>query len=180
MMVESPSPLKGLKQAQQSKTRGLPPVHLWNPPHCGSIDMSIKRDGSWHYMGSKIHRPAMVRLFSTILRREEDGEFVLVTPVERVGITVEDAPFIVVALEVQGTARDQILVFTTNVEDEVAAGPEHPIRIENGKPYLHVRARLEALIARSVYYELVDIAEEIDGKLGLWSGGVFFPLGDAP
>jgi hypothetical protein len=131
-------------------------------------------------MGSKIHRPAMVRLFSTILRREETGEFVLVTPIERVGITVEDAPFVAVAMERSGASRDQVLVFATNVEDEIAAGPEHPIRIENGRPYIHVRARLEALIARSVYYDLVEIAEEVDGKLGVWSAGVFFPLGDAP
>ena len=180
MMVESNPPLKGLKQAERSKGRELPPVHLWHPPYCGAIDMRIKSDGSWHYMGSKIHRPAMVRLFSTILRREETGEFVLVTPVERVGITVEDAPFVAVAMKIEGEGQDQSLVFTTNVEDDVAAGPDHAIRMEDGKPYLHVRARLEALIARSVYYDLVDLAQEIDGKIGIWSGGRFFPLGDTP
>lgn len=167
--------------------KGLPPVHLWNPPFCGDIDMRIARDGSWFYLGTPIGRPAMVRLFSTVMRRDEDGCYYLVTPVEKVRIQVEDAPFVAVQLEVEGLGEQQCLRFVTNVDDQAEAGQEHPLRVEldpdtqEPAPYVHVRANLEAKIARSVFYQLVELAvpREIDGViwLGVWSGGVFFPIG---
>ena len=179
--------LRGLEEAEKaSRTRSLPPVHLWNPPFQGEIDMRIRRDGVWEYLGTPINRPAMVRLFSTILRREPDGRYVLVTPVEMVGITVEDAPFIAVELAVRGEGPSQDLVFRTNVDDIVTAGEGHAIRLVydpktgDPRPYLHVRAGLEALIARPVYYELAELASEHDmggvPHVGVWSGGVFFPF----
>lgn len=160
--------------------RPLPPVHLWNPAHCGEIDIVIRRDGSWWHEGSPIGRAALVRLFSTVLRRDPDG-FHLVTPVEKLKIVVEDAPFVAVRADREGGA----LVFTTNVGDRVAAGPDHPIRVETDaatgepRPYLHVRGGLEALIARSVFYDLVEIAERRHGRLGLTSDGAWFDLGEA-
>jgi hypothetical protein len=165
--------------------RGPPPVHLWNPPDCGDIDMRIAADGTWFYMGTPIGRPAMVRLFSTILRR--DGErYVLVTPVEKVGIKVDDAPFLAVYVEITGEAAGQVLNFRTNVEDWTEAGPEHPLRVEIDpvtgapRPYIHVRGGLEALIARSVFYELVGLADASGATLGIWSNGTRFPLGPKP
>lgn len=184
----APGGLKGLAAAEAAgkKARGLPPVHLWNPDFCGDIDMRIARDGTWYYMGTPIGRPPMVRLFSTILRHDEDGKYYLVTPVEKVGIQVEDAPFLAVAMQVAGKGRAQVLSFTTNVGDEAVAGPEHPIRFEidpdSGEPapYVHVRARLEALIARAVFYDLVELGveHEHEGALwfGVWSSGQFFPF----
>lgn len=180
-----PPMLRGLAelQADAAKGRRLPPVDKWNPPHCGAIPMRITRDGVWHYMGTPIGRAAMVRLFSTVLRREADGEFVLVTPVERVGIEVEDAPFLAVSLDVEGQGEGQSLSFLTSVGDRVTADAEHPIRVEEDaetgepSPYVRVRGRLDALIARSVFYELADLAVERDGTLGVWSGGAFFALG---
>ena len=172
--------------AQIPKSKGLPPVHLWNPDFCGDIDMRIARDGTWYYLGTPIGRQAMVRLFSTIIRRDGDDYF-LITPVEKVGIKVDDAPFVAVAVTVEGTGEAQRLRFLTNVEDEVEAGPEHPLRIEldpqtqEPSPYVHVRSNLEALIGRSVFYQLVELAvpREIGGRpwLGVWSGGEFFPIG---
>lgn len=172
--------------AQIPKSKGLPPVHLWNPDFCGDIDMRIARDGSWYYLGTPIGRKAMVKLFSTIIRRDGDDYF-LVTPVEKVGIKVDDAPFVAVELRVEGEGQEQCLNFVTNVEDEVEAGPEHPIRVvldehtQEPSPYLHVRSNLEALIGRSVFYQLVELAVpgQIDGRdcLGVWSRGVFFLLG---
>lgn len=171
------------------RPRGLPPVHLWNPPFCGDIDMRVARDGTWYYMGSPIGRKPMVRLFSSILRHDPDGRYYLVTPVEKVGIRIDDAPFVAVAMTVEGEGRDRRLTFRTNVEDEVAADAEHPIRVAidpatgEPAPYVLVRDRLEALIARAVFYDLVELAEEreVDGVvlLGVWSGGTFFPLGPA-
>lgn len=168
---------------------GLPPVHLWNPPFCGDIDMRIARDGSWLYLGTPIGRPAMVRLFSTILRRDGDDYF-LVTPVEKVGIRVDDAPFVAVAMEVEGVGETQQLRFRTNVDDELVAGAEHPLRVvldaQSGEPspYVHVRANLEALIHRNVFYQLVELAvpREIGGQiwLGVWSGGEYFPIAPQP
>jgi hypothetical protein len=178
--------LQGLERAaRQAGARGLPPVHLWNPPDCGNIDMRIASDGTWFYMGTPIGRPAMVRLFSTILRRDPD-RYVLVTPVEKVGITVDDAPFLAVYVEVEGQGETQSLNFRTNVEDWTEAGPAHPIRVETApdtqepRPYVHVRGGLEALIARPVFYELVNLAVPRDDALGVWSGGMFFPLGKLP
>ncbi len=168
-----------------AKGRGIPPVHLWNPPHCGDLDIRISRDGTWFYMGTPIGRPELVRLFSTILRK--DGEsYVLVTPVEKVGITVEDAPFVAVDFELEGSGQAQTLTFTTNVADTVKAGPDAPIRIERDpktgepSPYVRIRANLDALIDRKSFYRLVDIgtSEIYEGKdwFGVWSGGQFFPI----
>ncbi|TDV70506.1 DUF1285 domain-containing protein [Pseudomonas sp. LP_7_YM] len=176
--------------AQLPKTgKGLPPVHLWNPDFCGDIDMRIARDGTWFYLGTPIGRKPMVRLFSTIIRRDGDDYF-LITPVEKVGIRVDDAPFVAVLLEVEGEGESQVLRFTTNVEDEIEASAEHPLRIsidaatEEPAPYVHVRSHLEALIHRNVFYQLVSLAvsQEIDGQrwLGVWSHGEFFPIGLEP
>jgi hypothetical protein len=156
--------------------RGLPPVHLWDPPRCGEIDIRIGRDGQWFHEGSPISRPALVRLFSTVLRRDEDGYY-LVTPVEKLKIAVDDAPFTAVGLEdVEAAVR-----FVTNVGDIVEAGPEHPIRVEAAdgrpRPYVLVRGGLDALIVRSVFYELVALGEPRDGRLGISSGGCWFDLG---
>lgn len=185
----APDFLRGLAEIQsdQARTRKLPPVEKWNPPFCGDLDMRIATDGTWFYLGTPIGRPALVRLFSTILRREADGKYVLVTPVEKVGLVVEDAPFIAVRVDAVGSGRDQVLNFMTNVGDQVAAGPEHPLRVafrgaeREPRPYVHVRGGLEARIARPVFYELVNMAEEratsSGRELGVWSGGVFFSLG---
>ena len=163
---------------KQAPGRGLPPVHLWNPPHCGEIDIVIKRDGLWFHEGTPIGREALVRLFSTVLRKDDDGIY-LVTPVEKLKITVEDAPFIAVRVDRDGEA----LRFTTNVGDEVEAGPDNPIRVEmceatgEPRPYLHVRRGLEALIARPVFYELVEMAQERDGAMQVSSNGAWFTVG---
>jgi hypothetical protein len=181
--------LKGLEAVTAApKQRGLPPVHLWNPEFCGDIDMEIRADGSWWYMGSPIGRQAMVRLFASILRKEPDGSIVLVTPVEKVGIRVEDAPFVAVLMRIEDPGPGQRLVFRTNVGDETVAGPENPIRVEidpetgEPRPYVHVRAGLEALIARAVFYDLVELAEarEAGGRtvLRVRSGGAVFELGE--
>ncbi|WP_339861127.1 DUF1285 domain-containing protein [Paremcibacter congregatus] len=164
--------------------KGLPPVHLWNPDFCGDIDMHIKRDGSWDYMGTPIARPAMVRLFSTILRHDEDGKYYLVTPVEKVGIRVDDAPFVAVELRVENPGKDQILHFRTNVDDVVTLDADHPLTVTHApdgepSPYILVRDRLQALIARPVYYQLAEMMEEKNGDYGVWSRGQFFPLGKA-
>jgi uncharacterized protein len=170
--------------AARLQGRKLPPVHLWNPPFCGEMDMRIARDGTWFYQGSPIGRKPMVRLFSTVLRRDGDGRYYLVTPVEKLAIRVDDAPFVAVEMTAHGAGRGQVLTFRTNVDDEVMAGPEHPIRVATAadgepSPYLHVRDRLEALIARAVFYDLVELAEERDGEFGVWSAGAFFPIGRA-
>ncbi|TMV11288.1 DUF1285 domain-containing protein [Arenibacterium halophilum] len=163
------------------KSRGLPPVHLWNPEFCGDLDMRIARDGTWFYLGTPIGRPELVRLFSTILKKEGDDYF-LVTPVEKVGITVDDAPFVAVDFEATGEGRDQVLTFATNVGDKVSAGADAPLRVERDaetgepSPYVLVRANLEALIDRKSFYRLVEIGEHHDGWFGLWSGGDFFPV----
>jgi len=164
-----------------SKTRGLPPVHLWNPPFCGDLDMRIARDGTWFYLGTPIGRPELVKLFSSILKKE-DGKYFLVTPVEKVGITVDDAPFVAVDFEAEGEGEDQVLTFTTHVGDTAVAGPEHPIRVERDaesgepSPYVLIRANLEALIDRKSFYRLVDLGAHHDGWFGLWSSGEFFPV----
>jgi len=165
--------------AKSAKGRGLPPVHLWNPDFCGDLDMRIARDGTWFYLGTPIGRAELVRLFSTILK-VEDGKYYLVTPVEKVGITVDDAPFVAVDFETTGEGRDQVLTFSTNVGDTSVAGPDNPIRVERDpetgepSPYVHIRAGLEALIDRKSFYRLVDIGAHQDGWFGLWSGGQFF------
>ena len=168
-----------------SRSGGAAPVHLWNPPFCGDLDMRIARDGTWSYLGTPIGRKALVRLFSSILKREGERYF-LVTPVEKVGITVEDVPFLAVDFDVEDAGRTQRLVFTTSVGDRVVAGPEHAIRVafdpaaDAPSPYLHVRAGLEALIDRKSFYRLVDMGETAPHEgadwFGVRSGGLFFPM----
>ena len=177
---------EGLAAAAKTAAKGgLLPVHLWNPPHCGDIGMEIRRDGTWFYQGTPIGRAPMVRLFSTILRKDPDG-YVLVTPVEKVSIRVEDVPFIAQDAEVTGEGAAQAITFTTNVGDEATAGPDRPIRAERDAetgepaPYVLVRAGLEARIDRKTFYRLVEIGEHADhageGWFGLRSGGAFFPV----
>jgi uncharacterized protein len=159
----------------------LPPVDKWHPTHSGPSDMVITRDGSWFHQGGRINRPAMVKLFSSILRREGDGSYVLVTPGEKLDIIVEDAPFIAVEVKSEGEGAKRSLAFRLNTDDLVIAGPANPIRVVNcddgPHPYVMVRGGMEALIARPVYYELAELAvSEAAEPLGLWSGGAFFAL----
>jgi len=164
-----------------TKGRGLPPVHLWNPPFCGDLDMRIARDGTWFYLGTPIGRFELVRLFSSILKNE-DGRYFLVTPVEKVGIIVDDAPFVAVDFEATGDGADQVLTFSTHVGDSAVAGPDHPIRVERDpqtgepSPYVLVRTNLEALIDRKSFYRLVELGTHHDGWFGVWSSGQFFPI----
>jgi uncharacterized protein len=167
--------------------KGLPPVHLWNPPFCGDLDMRIGSDGTWFYMGTPIGRPALVRLFSTILKRE-DGKHFLVTPVEKVGIRVDDAPFLAVEMLREGDGEGRLLRFRTNVDDWVDCDAAHGLRFKAAAdggltPYLHVRSELWAKVTRAIYYDLVDIGEErvVDGRpmFGIASGGGFFAMADA-
>ena len=179
--IVTPSAESLAASARAAKKGGLPPVHLWNPPFCGDLDMRIARDGTWFYLGTPIGRAELVKLFSSILRRDGDDYF-LVTPVEKVGITVDDAPFVAVDFNL----HDGVLVFETNVGDVVEAGPDAPIRVERDEvtgepaPYVLVRANLEALIDRKSFYRLVEIGEEaeVDGVLwfGVRSKGAFFPI----
>ncbi|WP_294329839.1 DUF1285 domain-containing protein [uncultured Sphingomonas sp.] len=167
--------------ARLAEEHRLPPVESWNPQHCGDSEMRIARDGSWYHQGGLIGRAAMVRLFSTILRREPDGRFVLVTPVEKLDIAVEDAPFVAIELKAEGEGAAMRLAFRLNTGDMVVAGPDHPLRVEHREdgphPYLAVRGGLDALVARSVYYELAQLALAEEGAApGIWSQGVFFPL----
>jgi uncharacterized protein len=167
----------------------LPPVDSWNPQNCGDIDMAIRADGSWWHEGGRMNRDRMVKMFSRILRKDEDGKTYLVTPYEKVVVDVEDAPFIAVRVDRAGEAGpQQALAFLTNVGDVAVAGPENPIRVETDAetgepaPYVLVRGRLEAKIARPAFYELVDMAEtdpKDETVLGVWSQGVFFPIGAA-
>ena len=165
---------------QAAGETGLPPVHLWNPAYCGEIDMRIAADGTWFYNGTPIGRPALVRLFSTILRKDPE-RFVLVTPVERVGIAVEDAPFIGIDAERRDTENGPVIAVTTNVGDVFTLGPDHPLRFApeatgGQRPYARVRGGLEAKIARAVFYRMVEWAEERDCLIGLASAGAFFPI----
>jgi hypothetical protein len=145
--------------------KGAPPVHLWNPPFCGDLDLRIAADGTWHYLKTPIGRPALVKLFASVLKREGD-KYYLVTPVEKCGIVVEDAPFLAVELTVDRRASRQLLHFRTNVDDWVACGPQHALRFEPEpetgglKPYLHVRRDLWAKVTRALFYDLVDLGEE--------------------
>jgi hypothetical protein len=183
--VKTSGALEGvIAAAGQAPGRGLPPVHLWNPAHCGEIDIVIRKNGLWFYEGTPIGREALVRLFSTVLRKDPEG-YVLVTPVEKLAITVEDAPFVAVRVDRDG----EVLRFTTNVGDSVEAGTDNPIRVamdaDTGepRPYVHVRRGLEALIARPVFYELAEMATRAEGPGGpvmeVSSNGVRFPIGPA-
>lgn len=192
-MTSSPGSSFGLEDTlkailPEGKFAGpLPPVHLWNPEKTTDIRMEIRADGSWWHEGGRITRERMVKLFSRILRKDEDGQTYLVTPYEKVIVHVEDAPFIAVRVDRKGASGpDQELTFTTNLDYETTAGPDAPLRIETDAatgepaPYVLVRGRLEAKLTRPVFYELVDIAVPApDGtdRLGVWSRGEFFPLG---
>lgn len=171
----------------REKGKGPPPVELWNPPFCGDIDMKIDTDGTWYYQKTPIGRPALVKLFASVLKREGDKYF-LVTPVEKVGLTVSDAPFLAVELRVEG-GDNRMLAFRTNVDDWVDAGPGHALRFDPDavtgglKPYLHVRRGLWAKVTRALFYDLVELGEEreVGGKamFGVASGGEFFAMAEA-
>jgi len=188
------SGLEGIAAALP-REKGLPPIHLWNPPFCGDIDMRISTDGTWFYQKTPIGRPALVRLFSTVLKREGDKYF-LVTPVEKVGIVVEDVPFLAVEMKLVGPEQDvlpdvpatHVLRFRTNVDDWVDAGPGHALRFEQEatgglRPYLHVRSELWAKVTRALFYDLVELGEErvVEGRpmFGIASGGEFFAMAEA-
>jgi hypothetical protein len=175
--------LEALIGAQAAK--GPAPVEEWDPPYCGDIGLRIRSDGVWLYRDSPIARPALVKLFAGVLRKDPDGRHYLVTPAEKIDVAVDDAPFLAVEMETRGAGRSQGLIFRTNVDDIVTAGPERPLRfaVEPGsgglKPYLLVRGRLEALVTRPLAYDLVEIATTEDGRgLGVWSDGAFFPVPD--
>ncbi len=171
------------------RAKNLPPVGQWNPPYRGFSDMRIGRDGTWDHLGQPIERAAMVKLFSTVLRRDDD-RFFLVTPAERLAITVDDAPFVAVEIFATGAGTSQDITFRTHVDGYVTADSDHPIRVDldpisgEPSPYVLVRDRLEALIARAVFYDMVDLAVERPGsagiELGVWSAGAFFPIGIMP
>lgn len=181
--------LNSLPQRGELQRREPAPVHLWNPPLSGEMDMRIARDGTWYHEGEPIRRLALAQLFSTILRLDEDARYYLVTPVERWAIQVDDAPFVAVRLSVSGEGEQQQLLFHTSLEDEVPLDGEHPLRVEldpqsgEPSPYIRVRANLDALISRKVFYELADMAVEAEvggvQRIGVWSGGRFFPIDGA-
>jgi uncharacterized protein len=177
---DASNPLRGLGEA--AKARGLPPVHLWNPPFCGDIDMRIAADGTWFYMNSPIGRKPLVQLFASVLRKDPDGKYYLVTPVEKVGIRVDDAPFTAVRMQVDGERQSQCIRFETNVDDAVTVDRDHALRFaaEAGtdglKPYVMVRAGLEALVTRALFYDLTALGSVKDGWFGVWSSGIFFPM----
>jgi hypothetical protein len=179
--------MQSLLKAAESAT--YPPVERWNPDYCGEMDMVIRRDGSWWHEGARIGREKLIRLFSRILRKDEDGHTYLVTPAEKIRISVEAAPFLAVRVDATGDGEDQRIAFLTNMDDAVVAGPDHPLRVAFGPdgapdPYIHIRGRLEALITRAAFYDLAELAVEGEGPdgeptMGVWSQGVFFPLGPA-
>ena len=174
--------------AREAARKGPPPVHLWNPPFCGDLDMRIATDGTWFYLKTPIGRPALVKLFASVLKREGDKYF-LVTPVEKCGIVVEDAPFLAVELSAEQAEQGQVLHFRTNVDDWVACGREHALRFEPEpetgglKPYLHVRRDLWAKVTRALFYDLVELGEErqVAGQrmFGVASAGEFFAMAPA-
>jgi hypothetical protein len=185
--MPSPEPPQDLSHlslsdiARMVEERKLPPVESWTPSHCGDSNMRIARDGTWYHEDSPITRSAMVRLFSTILRREPDGRFVLVTPVEKLDINVEDAPFVAVELKTEGEGQARSLAFRLNTGDFVVVGATHRLKLRAAAggphPYVEVRSGLDALVVRPVYYELVNLAlAEGAEPVGLWSGATFFPL----
>ena len=187
LMAAAKDANKDAHQDASAAGKSLPPVHLWNPPFCGDLDIRIGSDGTWFYMGSPIGRAPLVRLFSTILKREGNKHF-LVTPVEKVGIRVDDAPFMAVEMKKETEGEDRVLHFRTNVDDWVRCDDAHRLRFEKTAdggltPYLHVRADLWAKVTRPLYYDLVDMGDErmVDGHpmFGVESAGVFFAMADA-
>jgi uncharacterized protein len=177
-----------VRAAKEADGKTLPPVHLWNPPFCGDIDMRIGGDGTWYYLKTPIGRPALVRLFASVLKREGEKYF-LVTPVEKIGIAVDDAPFLAVEMMIEQSPRGRILQFRTNIDDWVACGPEHVLRFAQEpatgglKPYLHVRRDLWAKMTRALFYDLVALGEERDiggtAMFGVASMGEFFAMAPA-
>ena len=171
--------------ARSVQTYDAAPVHLWNPPYCGDIGLEIRADGAWFYQGTPIARPALVALFASILRKDEDGKTYLVTPVEKIDVRVADAPFLGVALAVKTQEAIQVVRIRTNLDTWVSIGPTNPIRFsaqaESGglKPYVLVRGRLEALLTRAVYFDLVDLATSVE-PAGFWSCGQWWPLAEGP
>ena len=175
-----------LRRAGARAGRGPPPVDRWNPPDCGDIDIRIAADGLWYYLGTPIGREPLVRLFASVLRRDDDGRYRLVTPVEKIGITVEDVPFVAVELHATGAGAGQAITLRTNVGDVVEVGAAHPLRFaaepetDGVRPYVAVRGRLEARLGRPLLYELVERGgnEQRDGEewFGVWSRGVFYPM----
>jgi hypothetical protein len=188
MAKEGQSGLEAITGAIQRSGKGAPPVELWNPPFCGDLDMRIATDGTWLYLKTPIGRPALVKLFASVLKREGDKYF-LVTPVEKCGIRVDDAPFLAVELNVESNGAGQVLNFRTNVDDWVACGPQHVMRFvpEAGtgglKPYIHVRRDLWAKVTRALFFDLVELGDErdVEGKtmFGVSSGGMFFAMAPA-
>jgi len=180
---KQPFSLEGLLEAISAQK--FPPVEKWHPDFCGDIDMCIKKDGSWFYMGTPIGRARMVKLFSSVLRKDSDGKTYLVTPVEKIGITVEDAHFVAIGLETGEQDGLPVLIFETNVGDKVVAGKSNPIRVETNettdepRPYILVRGNLEALISRSVFYQMVELASLEGEQLFIESGGERFLLGSS-
>ncbi|WP_417494797.1 DUF1285 domain-containing protein [Maricaulis sp.] len=180
-----PDAMQSLLQAARSAGDGLPPVERWHPEYCGEMDMVIKRDGSWWHEGKRITRQPLTRLFSTILRKDDDGVHYLVTPVEKIAIKVEVAPFVAVRVDATGEGKAQSLIFTTNFDDLAEAGPDHPINVRidpvtgEPTPLVRIRGGLDALMTRPVFYELAELAVEHEGVTGVWSGGAFFALEEA-
>jgi uncharacterized protein len=184
-MAKEGQGLDAIASAAGVAGRHSPPVHLWNPPFCGDLDLRIAADGTWHYLKTPIGRPALVKLFASVLKREGD-KYYLVTPVEKCGIQVDDAPFLAVELAVEAREGEHILHFRTNVDDWVTCGPQHTLRFEAAdeggalKPYLHVRAGLWAKVTRALYYDLVELGEERDvggeRMFGIASGKAFFAM----
>ncbi|MBI2718842.1 MAG: DUF1285 domain-containing protein [Rhizobiales bacterium] len=178
---DASNPLRGLGELARSQ-KGPAPVHLWNPPFCGDIDMRIAADGTWFYMNSPIGRKPLMQLFASVLRHDDDGKYYLVTPVEKCGIRVDDAPFVAVRMTVDGKGRGQAIAFETNTDEEVTVDAEHPLRFadEAGtgglKPYVLVRSRLEALVIRALFYDLVALGQVEGEWFGVWSKGQFFPM----
>ena len=177
-----------LQEAEKAARKGPPPVHLWDPPFCGDLDMRIATDGTWFYLKTPIGRHALVKLFASVLKRE-GGRYFLVTPVEKVGITVDDAPFLAVEMKIEDGSKGRILHFRTNVDDWVACGRDHALRFEPEagtgglKPYLHVRRDLWAKVSRPLFYDLVELGEErdVEGRrmFGVTSDGEFFVMAPA-
>jgi hypothetical protein len=187
MSIQPPNDFASMSLAEVARLAAeakLPPVERWNPTHCGDSEMRIAADGSWFHQDSPITRAEMVRLFSTILRREPDGSHVLVTPVEKLSIAVDDAPFVAVEAKLSGEGEQTRIAFRLNTDELIVADAERPIRIEGTpdapRPYLRVRGGMDALIARAVFYELAErLVAGPEGAQGLWSDGAFFPFAPA-
>ena len=188
LAIDPGAALQGLERVLKDAVSGAwahPPVHLWNPPYCGDIGLAIAGDGTWFYAGSPIGRKPLVKLFASVLRKDGDGLTYLVTPVEKVLVTVADAPFMAVEMTVECAGPAQSLQLRTNTDDWVSCGPGHPLRFGadprtgGPKPYLLVRGRLEALFTRALYYDLVALACIEREQFGVWSGGQFFAMAPA-